>query len=53
MKTNCIQNMKETLRGITNGVKNMYNNVEKFVLAGVILSIIQVLDTKSLPFDNQ
>ena len=39
MKTNCIQNMKETLRGITNGVKNMYNNVEKFVLAGVILSI--------------
>ena len=39
MKTNCIQGMKETLRGITNGVKNMYNNVEKFVLAGVILSI--------------
>ena len=39
MKTNCIQNMKETLRGITNGVKNMYNNVEKFVLAGVILCI--------------
>lgn len=31
--------MKETLRGITNGVKNMYNNVEKFVLAGVILCI--------------
>ena len=31
--------MKEILRGITNGVKNMYNNVEKFVLAGVILCI--------------
>ena len=31
--------MKATLRGITNGVKNMYNNVEKFVLAGVILCI--------------
>ena len=31
--------MKVTLRGITNGVKNMYNNVEKFVLAGVILCI--------------
>ena len=31
--------MKRTLRGITNGVKNMYNNVEKFVLAGVILCI--------------
>ena len=31
--------MKEILRGITNGVKNMYNYVEKFVLAGVILCI--------------
>ena len=31
--------MKATLRGITNGVKKMYNNVEKFVLAGVILCI--------------
>ena len=31
--------MKATLRGITNGVKNMYNNVEKFVLAGVIFCI--------------
>ena len=31
--------MKEILRGITNGVKKMYNNVEKFVLAGVILCI--------------
>ena len=31
--------MKATLRGITNGVKNMYNNVEKFVLAGVILCV--------------
>ena len=39
MRTKCIYGMKETLRGITNGVKNMYNNVEKFVLAGVILCI--------------
>ena len=31
--------MKETLRGITNGVKNMYNNVEKFVLVAVVLCI--------------
>ncbi len=31
--------MKATLRGITMELKNMYNNVEKFVLAGVILCI--------------
>ncbi len=35
--------MKATLRGIINGVKNMYNNVEKFVLVGVILCVGSLL----------